>query len=293
MQTGWVYVGGKYYYMNKDGVMQTGWQPISEKWYYFNADGSMKTGWMQSGSVWYYFQSDGSMATSDIEIDGKTNRFDSNGVWKGVVKTDKKIKAYGIDVSSHQGDINWSKVKKDDIDFAMIRIMKGKTSNLTVDDKFKKNYKEARAAGVKVGVYQYSYITTRSSARANADAVIDALNGKKLDYPVVLDLEDSSIINATSGKSKSYRSEMVLNYKKVIEASGYKFALYTNIEWMNKYLDMDMLKDVDIWVARWRNLDKGHGYTGKGNVTMWQYSNTGSVAGISGNVDLNVSYKNY
>ena len=82
-------------------------------------------------------------------------------------------------------------------------------------------------------------------------------------------------------------------FKEKVEARGYKFALYANLTWLNRYLDMNMLKDVDIWVARYRPLNSGHGYTGKGNVVMWQYSSTGSVSGISGNVDLNVSYKKY
>lgn len=290
MQTGWIKVNGKSYYLNQNGVMQTGWQPIGGTWYYFNSDGSMKTGWLQSGSNWYYLKSNGAMATSDTVIDGKVNKFDSNGIWQGVAKTGQ-IQAYGIDVSSNQGSINWEKVADDDIDFAMLRVVVGKGSNMERDSRFKEYYDGARDAGIKVGAYRYSYATSRTKARNEADAVIKALNGRKLDYPIVLDVEDDSILSGT--ESNSRRSEIILAFKEKVEAAGYKFALYANVTWLNKYLDMSMLKDVDIWVARWRALDQGHGYTGNGNVIMWQYSSTGKVNGISGNVDLNVSYKKY
>lgn len=285
-QIGWQRINGIWYYLNNQGIMQTGWQPIGGNWYYLNPDGSMKTGWMKVNDAWYYFTDSGAMATSDITIDGQVNSFSSSGIWQGVVSS--RIRAYGIDVSSHQGHIHWNRVADTNVDFAMIRIV---TKSGEKDTTFEANYNGARNAGIKVGVYKYSYASSRREARKEAETVLDALNGRSLNYPIVLDVEDSSILNKTDSNSR--RSEIILAFKEKVEAQGYKFALYANLTWLNRYLDMDMLKDVDIWVARYRPLNSGHGYTGKGNVVMWQYSSTGSVSGISGNVDLNVSYKKY
>lgn len=290
MQTGWIRINDKHYYLSTNGVMQTGWQPIGGNWYYLNTDGSMKTGWVKSGSKWYYLKSNGSMATSDTMIDGKNNSFDGSGVWQGIIET--KIRAYGIDVSSHQGTIDWKKVARDDIDFAMLRVVSGRLSNMQRDTTFKENYDGARDAGLKVGAYKFCYATSRTQARKEADAVISALNGRKLDYPIVLDVEDEDGIMSNS-ISNARRTEIILAFKKEIEDAGYKFALYANLNHLNTKLEDDLLKDVDIWIARYRDLDRGHGYNGEGNVVMWQYSSTGSVNGISGNVDLNVSYKKY
>ena len=213
---------------------------------------------------------------------------------KGSINTneDKKSIYKGIDVSQWQGTIDWDAVADDGIDFAMIRILRGKDfSDVHYDTQFKNNYKGARAAGLYVGVYSYSYATTRTQARKEAKAVVEALNGKKLDYPVVMDYEDSSILQGTSTNAR--RAEIILAYKKVIEDAGYKFALYANKNWLDNYIDTGMLGDTHIWIARWRSLSSGHGYNGSGKVTMWQYTDKGSVKGISGKVDMDVSYKKY
>ena len=198
---------------------------------------------------------------------------------------------YGVDVSSYQGRIDWDEVADSGIDFAMIRILTGKrTSNLDKDAYFEYNYQHARAAGIKVGVYRYTYAYTKSGARQEATEIVDALGGRYLEYPIVLDMEDSLVLNSTT---REKRTEIIQEYKKIVERAGYKFALYANKNWLENYIEPEALEGVDIWLARWRSLDQGPGYNGPGNLTMWQYTNAGSVAGISGNVDRNVSYKNY
>lgn len=198
---------------------------------------------------------------------------------------------YGVDVSSYQGRIDWDEVADSGIDFAMIRILTGKrTSNLDKDAYFEYNYQHARAAGIKVGVYRYTYAYTKSGARQEATEIVDALGGRYLEYPIVLDLEDSMVLNNTT---REKRTEIIQEYKKIVERAGYKFALYANKNWLENYIEPEALEGVDIWLARWRSLDQGPGYNGPGNLTMWQYTSSGSVNGISGNVDRNVSYKNY
>ena len=125
---------------------------------------------------------------------------------------------------------------------------------------------------------------------SSVEEIVDALGGRYLEYPIVLDLEDSMVLNSTT---REKRTEIIQEYKKIVERAGYKFALYANKNWLENYIEPEALEGVDIWLARWRSLDQGPGYNGPGNVTMWQYTNSGSVSGISGNVDRNVSYKNY
>ncbi len=100
----------------------------------------------------------------------------------------------------------------------------------------------------------------------------------------------STVLNATS---KSDRTRIVRAFKDEIESAGYRFVLYANLNWLNNYLDMNALSDCEVWIARYRDFNRGHGYTGGGKVTMWQYTSTGRVSGISGNVDRDVSYKSY
>lgn len=206
----------------------------------------------------------------------------------GPVSASAKFVCQGIDVSEYQGNIEWKKVENDGIDFAMLRIVKGRTGSMSTDARFEEYYKNARAAGLDVGVYRYCYATSVSEVKKEAKKVLAVLDGRKLDYPVVLDMEDNSLI--TCGISDSTRSKMVLAFKEIIEDAGYDFAMYVNLNWINNYLNMDMLDDVDIWLARWRDYNRGPEYTGKGNLIMWQYSCEGRIDGINGRVDLDVSY---
>ena len=147
---------------------------------------------------------------------------------------------------------------------------------MSTDARFEEYNKNATKAGLDVGVYRYCYATSVSEAKKEAKKVLSVLNGRKLDYPVVLDMEDNSLI--TCGISDSTRSKMVLAFKEIIEDAGYEFAMYANLNWINNYLNMDMLDDVDIWLARWRDYNRGPEYTGKGNLIMWQYSSDSSFA---------------
>jgi len=217
---------------------------------------------------------------------GKTKIYVTvNGIQKYVtVKVQEKMN--GIDVSKWQGNIDFKKVKAAGYDFVMMRAYSGYSK----DPYFEVNYKNAKAAGLKVGVYSYSVATSVEEVNAEARAVLEILQGRDLDFPVALDLEDSLTLNATNN---SQRTNMVHSFKKIVEDAGYQFILYANLDWLNNYLDNARLDGVDIWIARYCDPKLGHRYTGGGNVTMWQYTSTGSVDGISGNVDLDFCYKAY
>ena len=131
-----------------------------------------------------------------------------------------------------------------------------------------------------------------------AEHLLKLLEGKELNYPIALDLES---VNQINHMSKAERTELIIEYKRIIEEAGYQFVVYANLNWLNTYIDQSKLaeENVDIWIARSRSQSLGYGYEGGGNVRMWQYSSTGQVDGIldaSGryiNVDLDVCYDGY
>ena len=127
-----------------------------------------------------------------------------------------------------------------------------------------------------------------------AKAVIDAIieGGEPLDMPIAYDVEDM----ATQGQlSKDELTEVIKAFKAVIEIHGAKFMIYANKNWLDNKIDMDYFADEEVWIARYRDYtpDLSHGYMGKGNVTIWQYSDRGTVEGIPGPVDMDICYKSY
>lgn len=188
----------------------------------------------------------------------------------------------GIDVSRWQGEIDFQKVKSSGCEFVMIRIFNGHDK----DPLFEENDKKAREAGLKIGVYGYCESSTVEEACIEAQTILEILDGRVLDYPIAMDLEDNSSLNGVTNET---RTQMVLAFKEKVISSGYNFILYANYYWLTHYIDNNLLDGTDIWIARYCDTSLGHRYTGGGNVAMWQYSSTGRVDGISGNVDLDYS----
>ncbi len=197
--------------------------------------------------------------------------------------------ANGIDVSAWQSTITWPSVKASGIDFAILRIMaSGK------DRYFESNYTNAKAAGVKLGVYCYSYATTVAGAQAEATKVLNWLGGRKLEYPIYYDIEDSNQASLTNAQ----RTQLCIAFCDVIEAAGYRAGIYSGTYWFNSKLDRATLTaKYEIWEAMWPSSNgvqvNSPIYDKSSTCGMWQYSSVGRVSGISGNVDMNVSYKDY
>lgn len=196
----------------------------------------------------------------------------------------------GIDVSKWQGTIRWDAVKASQKGFAMIRISHGTTE----DAWFETNYAGAKAANIKRGVYCFNEATTVAGAVQEAQKVLAILNGRELEYPIALDMETYGNVGNIG---KDVRTQMVHAFKQVVEGAGYKFILYANLNWLNNFFVPSQLAGIDLWVARWvkdeQDYQKGTKYTGPGTVRLWQYSSTGSVSGINGNVDLDVCIRPY
>ena len=200
----------------------------------------------------------------------------------------------GIDVSKWQELIDWKTVKASGVNFVMMRLAYGTSK----DVKFESHYAGATEQGISVGVYCYSTAKTVKEGIKEAKNLIKLLDGRELGYPVALDLEDKA---QKDNMDNDQRTELILEYKRIVEEAGYQFVVYANLDWLKNYIDQSVLESegVDIWIARYRNHTLGYGYTGGGNVRMWQYSSTGQVDGILkdnglfANVDLDVCYDGY
>ncbi|MCI9110203.1 MAG: LysM peptidoglycan-binding domain-containing protein [Bacilli bacterium] len=188
----------------------------------------------------------------------------------------------GIDISKYQKDIDWQKVKDDGIEFAIIRIGYGKYDNQK-DPYFEKNYEGARKAGIPVGVYHYSYATSIDEAKLEAGCVLCWLHERKLDLPVYFDIEDKCQFSL----SKKTLTDICKAFCNRIEEAGYWAGIYASKHWSNNLIDGASLgKRYTYWVAQYNSKCT---YTGP--YDMWQYSSSGRVNGINGNVDMNYMYR--
>lgn len=192
----------------------------------------------------------------------------------------------GIDISSYQGKPDWTKVKKSGVEFAILRIHQKNGP----DTSFEHNYKGCKANAIPVGGYKYSYALTPAQALEEAEDTLSVLAGRGLDFPVFYDLEWSSQRKLGSAAIEKI-AETFLNR---IKRAGYKVGIYCNMDWYQNVLT-EKLRKYDLWLARYPYGDNG---TMKISLRPaqgvgWQYSSKGKVAGISGNVDMNVFYKNY
>lgn len=187
-----------------------------------------------------------------------------------------------IDVSKHQGTIDWSKVKGN-VDGVIIRCGYGSDLASQDDSQFKTNADGCIANGIPFGVYLYSYAKTLDAAKSEAAHVLRLVEPykDKLSYPVYLDLEESG--------TESGAEERAITFGNIIEAAGYSCGIYANQNWWQNYLK-DGLDRFTKWVARY-STKKPEGISG--TYDIWQYSSTGTVAGISGNVDMNICYRDF
>ncbi len=243
-------------------IKYTGWQTIDGSVYFFDSNGNKVTGEQVIQGAKYTFASDGSLVTGD-----------------GI---------YGIDVSKWNGTIDWTAVKNSGISFVIIRCgYRGSTQGALVEDtQFKTNITGATAAGLKVGVYFFTQAIDEVEAVYEASFVIDLIKNYKISYPVFLDVESSG--GRGDAISKSTRTAVCLAFCKTISASGYTAGIYANKNWLEEKLDPSQLSAYKIWLAQYAATP-----TYSGRYDLWQYKATGSVSGISGNVDLNISYLGY
>ena len=226
---------------------------------------------------------------------------------KTILKSENFVAKYGgrfkgVDVSSYNGEINWKQVASSGIDFAMIRIgYRGYRNPVIVrDSQALYNIKEAKAAGLKVGVYFVTQAINCEEAQEEALWVVSQLhqNGIYLDYPVAIDTEDSG---ARKNGNLPGRADLLdidtrtiacRAFSDVIKYYGYTPAVYASSEWFKNKLRFSELDCYDIWLAHY-TYDENKLSDFSGKYEIWQYLDTGEVLGISKNVDLNICYKKY
>ena len=189
-----------------------------------------------------------------------------------------------IDVSTWNGNIDWDKVYKSGVRYAMIRSSFGIENPNQVDNKFVRNITNAQRAGVKCGIYHYSYAKSAAEAKKEAEFCLKTIKGYKIDLPVAFDIEDSSQTNL----GKDTLTSIVIAFCDRIKSAGYTPMLYCNPNWLNNYLHKNkLLGKYDLWLAHWGVSAPSY------NCAIWQYSENGSVPGISGSVDMNWIFKDY
>ena len=197
-----------------------------------------------------------------------------------------------IDVSTWQGDINWAKVKGN-CDGAIIRAGYrgyGSKGTLATDARFKKNIKDATAQGIPVGVYFLSQALNEAEAREEAEYVLDLIKDYKITYPVYIDIEygEANAKGRADKLNKTVRTTNAIAFLETIKKAGYIPGVYSSTSWFRDNLEDSRLTAYSHWVAHYA---AKCGYTGK--YDMWQYSDSGTIPGISGNVDKNFCYRNF
>ena len=241
----------------------TGWQEIDGKTYFFDKNGDKVTGEQVIQGAKYTFNSDGSLNTGSGHL--------------------------GIDVSKWNGSIDWNAVKNSGVSYVIIRCgYRGSTTGALIEDPtFRTNIKGALNAGLKVGVYFFTQATNEVEAVEEASMVLGLIKGYNISYPVFLDVESSN--GRADGIDTATRTAVCKAFCQTIQNSGYKAGIYANKTWLNEKIDTPSLTGYKIWLAQYAAAPT---YS-RTKYDMWQYSSKGSVSGISGNVDMNISYMGY
>ncbi len=195
----------------------------------------------------------------------------------------------GIDVSKYQGNIDWEKVAADGVEFVFLRLgLRGYESGKLVEDEtFQTNIQGALAHGIKVGVYFFTQAITVEEAVEEANFVLERIAPYQIDCPVVFDVEKVGSSTARMNQlTPQERTDVTIAFLDTIEAAGYKAMFYHNMETALLLLELERLENYDKWFAYYgEELYYPYAYG------VWQYSEKGSINGISGEVDMNIAFK--
>ena len=193
----------------------------------------------------------------------------------------------GIDVSVFQGEIDWEAVKADGVDFAIIRLgYRGSSDgHLYLDKCFKKNIKGAKKAGLDIGVYFFSQATTPEEAIEEARFVLKKIRGKGVNYPIAFDMEPIDGTERAADLTVKEKTEIADAFCQVIKRNGYTPVIYGNPQWLYGHIDLSYLTEYDTWLAHY-----AHTTHYEQPFKMWQYTDSGNVAGIDGAVDMNLYF---
>ena len=199
--------------------------------------------------------------------------------------------SFGIDVSEFQDEIDWKKVAEDKVEFAYIRLgRRGATTGLLYEDKnFEKNYQGAKENGIQTGIYFFSQAINEEEAVEEAKFVLEHIKDKQLDLPIVYDCEEVFLEDEKprlDGLSKEQHTANTIAFLEEMKKNGYEVMVYTYLYWADTYYDMDQISAYPIWFAQYDS----DVITLEWPVSIWQYSNTGTINGIKEPTDLNIMF---
>ena len=236
-----------------------------------------------------WYEIDDTISKNSYDLKSNLSMDEENLEYKDKNVTTKR----GVDVSKYQGVIDWTKVKADGIDFAMIRAgARGYGSGqLTLDDNFVINIMGAKAAGLDTGVYFFTQATTEEEAVEEANFTVGALMNYGVSYPVAIDVEWIESDKArTDELTPKERTALVKKYCETVKSFGYEPVIYASRDMLIAGLVTDELEDYDVWLSDDYEPEDGTDYPYR--FSMWQYTKKGKVDGIEGEVDLNLRFIN-
>lgn len=244
----------------------------------------------------FVYNENGQIVYDPVDESLKMNNYD----WDNLVRKedgeiryirDGKSRAYkGIDVSAHQGAIDWERVADDGVDFAIIRLGNRGwgTGKLVIDEYFETNAQGAIDAGIPIGVYFYSQAVSNAEALEEARTVIDYLQDYDITFPVVYDIESGDARGRLKDLTSKQITDHALTFCEAIEDAGYRPMIYTYTTWFLTRMDMQRMEKYDKWLAQYYKRPF-FPY----QMRMWQYTSQGRVDGIKGNVDMNLCFYDY
>lgn len=238
-------------------------------------------GWQTFGGKTYYYDDKGNKVTGEQVILGAKYNFGNDGALVSGTGS------FGIDVSKFNGSIDWNSVAKSGVSYAILRCgYRGSTVGSLVEDvKFAYNAKSATSAGIKIGVYFFTQAINEVEAVEEASMVLDMIADYDVKYPVFIDVEP-----ATGGRANNLsvdeRTAVIKAFCQTITNGGYTAGIYANKTWLTNKINTSELTAYKIWLAQYASAPT---YTAT-RYDMWQYSSTGEISGITGNVDLDLSY---
>ena len=277
--TGIVKINRYYYYLSVSsspypGAVAKGSQKISGRRYYFNSNGHMITGWFTVG---------GKLIGTVTSVAAKTGTAAKTAAPSGY--------EHMLDVSEHQGSIDFKKVRASGVTSVIIRAGYGKS---TVDKYFHQNIKNAQAAGLSVGIYWFSYAGTRQQAIEEAKFCLRTISPYKISLPVFFDWEYDSM-RYTKVRSRDKITDMTAAFCGTITNGGRRAGYYFNLQYLNNYYNPAKLTQYSTWYAYWGSNKPGSNVWAHATTmavpkqyNMWQFTSRGKIPGIKGNVDCDL-----
>lgn len=195
------------------------------------------------------------------------------------------MRRLGIDVSEHNGILDWDAIKKGGIEFAIIRSSWG---HFEEDKQFRRNVRECERVKMPYGLYHYSYVANDAQMREEASGFIRLCKTCKPSYPCYIDMEDADGWKRRNGVSDAMNVETCYYTCRELEKAGFYAGIYANLDWLTNHINSSRLDRFDKWVAQWASVN-----TYRKPYGMWQFTSDGSIHGYNGRMDLDYAYKDY